>query len=46
MNDTMDDDDKTTNKKTKVNNKGIITISLTDYKVNTGLTDAIFTKKN
>ena len=35
----------TTEKKTKPNNKGVITISLTDYKVNTGLGDAIFTKK-
>ncbi len=35
----------TTEKKTKPNNKGVITISLTDYKVNTGLSDAIFTKK-
>ena len=35
----------TTEKKTKPNNKGVITITLTDYKVNTGLTDAIFTKK-
>jgi outer membrane lipoprotein-sorting protein len=35
----------TTEKKIKTNNKGIITISLTDYKVNTGLSDALFTKK-
>lgn len=32
-------------KKTKPGNKGVITITLTDYKVNTGLSDAIFTKK-
>ncbi len=32
-------------KKTKPGNKGLITITLTDYKVNTGLSDAIFTKK-
>ena len=31
-------------KKTKSSNKGKITISLTDYKVNKGLSDAIFTK--
>jgi outer membrane lipoprotein-sorting protein len=31
-------------KKTKPGNKGVITITLTDYKVNTGLSDAIFTK--
>lgn len=31
-------------KKIKTSNKGKITISLTDYKVNTGLSDAIFTK--
>ena len=35
----------TTDKKVKPNNKGIITITLTDYKVNTGLSDALFTKK-
>lgn len=35
----------TTDKKVKTNNKGVITITLTDYKVNTGLSDAIFTKK-
>jgi len=35
----------TTDKKVKTNNKGIITITLTDYKVNTGLSDALFTKK-
>ena len=32
-------------KKTKPGNKGLITITLTDYKVNTGLSDATFTKK-
>ena len=32
-------------KKTKTGKKGVITITLTDYKVNTGLSDAIFTKK-
>jgi hypothetical protein len=32
-------------KKTKPGNKGVITITLTDYKVNTGLSDATFTKK-
>ena len=35
----------TTDKKVKPNSKGIITITLTDYKVNTGLSDALFTKK-
>lgn len=35
----------TTDKKVKPNNKGVITITLTDYKVNTGLSDALFTKK-
>jgi outer membrane lipoprotein-sorting protein len=35
----------TTEKKTKPNKKGVITVTLTDYKVNTGLSDAIFTKK-
>ena len=35
----------TTDKKVKANNKGMITITLTDYKVNTGLSDALFTKK-
>jgi len=35
----------TTDKKVKTNNKGVITITLTDYKVNTGLSDALFTKK-
>ena len=35
----------TTEKKTKPNKKGEITITLTDYKVNAGLSDAIFTKK-
>ncbi len=35
----------TTEKKVKPKSKGVITISLTDYKVNTGLSDAIFTKK-
>ena len=35
----------TTEKKTKPNKKGEITIMLTDYKVNAGLSDAIFTKK-
>lgn len=35
----------TTDKKVKTNNKGIITITLSDYKVNTGLSDTIFTKK-
>jgi outer membrane lipoprotein-sorting protein len=35
----------TAEKKTKPGNKGVITITLTDYKVNTGLSDAIFTKK-
>ena len=35
----------TTEKKTKPNKKGVITVTLTDYKVNAGLGDAIFTKK-
>lgn len=35
----------TAQKKTKPGNKGLITIMLTDYKVNTGLSDAVFTKK-
>lgn len=35
----------TAEKKTKPGNKGVITITLTDYKVNTGLSDATFTKK-
>ena len=35
----------TTEKKVNPKSKGVITISLTDYKVNTGLSDAIFTKK-
>ena len=35
----------TTDKKVKPNNKVVITITLTDYKVNTGLSDALFTKK-
>jgi outer membrane lipoprotein-sorting protein len=34
-----------TEKNTKTKNKGTITITLTDYKVNTGLSDALFTKK-
>ena len=35
----------TTEKATKTKNKGSITISLTDYKVNTGLSDSIFKKE-
>jgi outer membrane lipoprotein-sorting protein len=35
----------TTEKPTKTKNKGSITISLTDYKVNTGLSDAVFKKE-
>jgi len=35
----------TTEKKTKPSKKGVITVTLTDYKVNTGLSDEIFTKK-
>ena len=35
----------TAEKKTKTGKKGVITITLTDYKVNSGLSDAIFTKK-
>ena len=35
----------TVEKKTKPNKKGVITVTLTDYKVNTGLSDAIFSKK-
>jgi outer membrane lipoprotein-sorting protein len=35
----------TAEKKTKPGKKGVITVTLTDYKVNTGLSDAIFTKK-
>jgi outer membrane lipoprotein-sorting protein len=35
----------TAEKKTKTGKKGVITVTLTDYKVNTGLSDAIFTKK-
>jgi outer membrane lipoprotein-sorting protein len=35
----------TAEKKTKSGKKGVITITLTDYKVNTGLSDAVFTKK-
>ena len=34
-----------TEKATKTKNKGSITISLTDYKVNTGLSDSIFKKE-
>jgi hypothetical protein len=35
----------TAEKKTKTGKKGVITVTLTDYKVNTGLGDAVFTKK-
>jgi len=35
----------TAEKKTKPGKKGVITVTLTDYKVNTGLSDAIFSKK-
>lgn len=35
----------TAEKKSKPGKKGVITVTLTDYKVNTGLSDAIFTKK-
>lgn len=36
----------TTDKITPTKNKGTITIKLTNYKVNTGLSDALFTKKD
>ncbi len=35
----------TAEKKTKPGKKGVITVTLTDYKVNMGLSDAVFTKK-